>query len=120
MKITIDRDLTTLAMLPRVKRDIADFKGMYTEGDLLGFYNEAVDDSVSGDILLCEAEAFPTGMFGEANTNYSVRLIVYNWSQIYEVRFFCDMSGKVNRRDSITGGKMYSVTTFRREEKEDV
>lgn len=120
MKITIDRDLTTLAMLPLVKRDIADFKGMYTDGDLLALYNDATDDSVSGDIVLCEAEAFPTSMFGDANTTFSVRLIAYNWSQIYEVRFFCDMSGKVNVRDSITGGKMYSVTTFRREEKEDV
>lgn len=119
MRITIDKDLTTLAMLPLVKRDIADFKGMYTDGDLLALFNAATDDSVSGDIVLCEAEAFPTSVFGDANTNFSVRQLVWSWSQVYEIRFFCDMSGAVNTRDSVTGGKMYSVTTYRREEKED-
>ena len=87
MKITIDRENTTIAKLPLVREKIKQFKSYFTEGDLLRMYTENTDHYVSGDILKCEAEAYQSYSFSD-DVNFYVEIVVDKVICFSRIRFF--------------------------------
>lgn len=124
MKITINKEYTTLAQADKVRRDIREFRGMYTDGDLLRAFRDATDLDIAWnhDILSAFVEAFPAGsLFGD-KTSFCVEMITHGFREFCEIRFYCDMNLEVDTRDLTdyrgisTGEKMYSVRVYKCEE----
>lgn len=88
MKVTIDKAYTSIANIGKVKSDIADFKGMYTEGDLLRMFCEKFDEysNYTYDILSCDVEAFCGSPYSD--TTFCVTLWVMNWSAVHRFQFY--------------------------------
>ena len=60
MKITIEKRLTTVDKLERTKQQMKEFKAIYTDGDLLRMFRDAVDGweyGYSDEIVYCKLEA---------------------------------------------------------------
>ena len=87
MKITIDKNNTTIAKLPLVREKIKQFKSYFTEGDLLRMYTENTDRYVNGDILKCEAEAYQSYTFSD-DVNFYVEIVVDEVIAFSRIRFF--------------------------------
>lgn len=111
MKITMDKQMTTLAQAAKIRQDMKDFKSAYTDGDLLRAYNDATSNYLSGEVLQAVVEAFPENTYDtDAEARYMVKLFVYDWNEMYQVDYFCDRWLNVNTADNIICGHR----TFRR------
>ena len=120
MKITIDKELTTLAQAEQVKNDIREFKGTFTDNDLFcHFFNATgIDRPWNCEIISVSASAFPGGSFYDDETQFSVTIIAKGYKEFYEIHFYCDMGLCVNTGDLMdyrgfsTGKKMYDFHRF--------
>lgn len=113
MKITIDKQLTTLADLPKVKEATKDFKHSFTDDDLrLAFISQTGLDGASCHVVLsADVEAFPCG----DEVRYLVKLCTHGWRTFCELEFFCSQYLEINVEDSAArpGDKMYQQRIFK-------
>lgn len=120
MKVTINKEYTTLAQVEKVKADIKDFKSMYTEKGLLSAFSDATGlVDYFCDVYSCEVEAFPENMLIDSDTVFCVEMVAgVKFSTFYTIRFYCNISCEVDTRDLIdyrgfsTGKKLYSCEAY--------
>lgn len=116
MKITVNKNYTTLEQAAKVKEDIKAFKEMYSERDLLNaFKNQADRNEWFGDIIKAEAEAFPGGWAYNDETQFCITMVTEGYNKFYKIRFYIDMAMNVNTDDLYRspGTKMYTVETYK-------
>ena len=124
MKITVDKNYTTIAQLPKVKADMKQFKETFTDSDLLGeFYRQTgIESGWNHDILSVSVVAFPAGFFYGDDTHFSVEIITRGWREFREIKFYCDECLSVDTRDLTDykghsmGEKMYSCRIYEAKE----
>lgn len=121
MKITVDKELTTLAGAEKVKADIKEFKARYTAGDLWReFFEQTGIDlpSWNYEILQITGQAFPRGIIDD-ETQFSLKIIAKGFYEFYEIKFYCDSNLNVDTRDfndicsgSTSNRKLYSIERY--------
>ena len=124
MKITVDKNYTTIAQLPKVKADMKQFKEAFTDSDLLGeFYRQTgIESGWNHDILSVSVVAFPAGLFYGDDTSFSVDIITKGWREFREIHFYCDEGLSVDTRDLVDhngqsmGKKMYTCLVYEAKE----
>lgn len=115
MKITVEKQFTTLALLPQVKADMKEFKARYTDIDLLNAFIDATDivDPYAADILRCDVEAFPAGTDFNDETHFFVEMVTFSYAKICVLRFYVDMNLTVDtRRQYLSDDMLYSCTVY--------
>lgn len=120
MKITIEKRLTTLDKLERTKQQAKEFKAMYTDGDLLRMFRDAVDGweyGYSDEIIRCSLEAFPGGTMETDENHYSVDMVLEGFKRFTKIHFYISQSGEVDVREVWNGNdglmKMYSIEEYK-------
>lgn len=117
MKISINKELTTLAQLPKIKHDLREFRGMYTDGDLLRVFCEQTGfcDAYAHEILSATVEAFPGGTDFDNETAFSVHLLTHGWREFCEIDFYCNAQLEVDLRDLMftPGKKLYHQRVYK-------
>lgn len=120
MKITIEKRLTTVDKLERTKQQMKEFKAIYTDGDLLRMFRDAVDGweyGYSDEIVYCKLEAFPGGTMETDETHYSVDMLLEGYDTMTKLHFYISQSGEIDTRvvPNYTGGtmKMWDVKEFK-------
>jgi len=120
MKITIEKRLTTLDKLERTKQQAKEFKAMYTDGDLLRMFRDAIDGweyGYSDEIIRCNLEAFPGGTMETDETHYSVDMVLEGYKRFTKLHFYITQSGEVDVREVWNGSdglmKMYSIEEYK-------
>ena len=113
MKVTIDKFFTSAGEMPMVKQMAKDFKGAYTDGDLLRSFidQSGLENALGHEVLSATVEAFPV-RGGEVN--YFVSLCTHGFRAFCEIEFFCDQYLNVNVGDSVAcpGEKMYTQRIY--------
>lgn len=125
LRITIDKELTTLAQENKVRADARQFRTAYTENDLLRAFCDATDinETYNHDILSVSVKAFPEGWAFGDKTSFCVEMLTHGWRKLCEIRFYCDIELNVDTRDLTdwrgisTGEKLYSCDVYERREK---
>ena len=122
MKITVKKEFTTIAQLPKVKEDIREFKERYTDGDLKSAFCDAVEEESfllwSSDIVSVNITAFPGGTVYNDETQFHVTMLCRRYREFIEAKFYCDIDLNINTGDLTdyrgisTGKKMYSVDRY--------
>ena len=114
MKITIDRDMTEAYLVDRTKAQMKEFKEIYTDGDLLRMFREAINCTELGynfDIIRCNLRAFPGGWAESDETHYCVEMLLEGFKEFYKVYFYITQSGEVDTRKDMpvrySGGVEY-------------
>lgn len=117
MKITVDKNLTTVAQLANVKASLKEFKATWNETDLfrhIAAQLEDLDDMdpafYNASLLAIEGEAFPVDLLGD-DIHISLDIIAQTYSNFWKITCFVDKDGAM----SITGDfgeKLYRVTRF--------
>ena len=124
MNITLDKALTEKEKTSRTKKQMKEFKQMYTDGDLLRMFRTAVQDETLGyccPVIKCDLAAFPGGYMETDETHYSVNMLLEGWKEFIRIRFFITQSGDVDTRtdlpfygpNGIEHMAMYSVQHYR-------
>lgn len=112
MKITIDKEFTAVAQVPRVKEDIKEFKARYTENDLLSAFWDTVNipHPYGHSVILSEIDAFPSGWTTGDKTSFHVQLVTRGFREFLEISFYCDLDLNIDTRPLYggTGDKLYS------------
>lgn len=115
MKTKVNKSLTYVCDVPQVKEALKEFKGYYTDGDLLHAFRDAVNfyDGSGSDIIECNVEAFPESQFSyNENTVFCVEITLkLPFVAFYEIRFYCDMGLTVDTRTAPI--PMYNVRTYK-------
>lgn len=104
MKITMDKDMTESYMIERTKQQMKEFKEIYTDGDLLRMFRDAIDDCGLGynyEIIRCNLRAFPGGWQETDETHYCVEMTLEGWKEFVKLRFYISQSGAVDTRTDI-------------------
>lgn len=118
MKISVDKEFTTLELRDRVKEDLKEFKARYTDGDLIRAFIDATGkiDPYNTDILSCEVEGFPGGTDFDNETRFKVTIVSRGYGKFCEVGFYCDMNLVVDTRDLVysPGKKLYYCDVYRK------
>lgn len=93
MKIRMDKRYTDKIFEIRVKEDMAEFKGRYTDGDLRRAFMDWMEDDriYYGDIVYCNVEAYDSGWAYGNVTHFTVNMMIDSFDKIYKVVFYCDM-----------------------------
>jgi len=118
MKITIDRDYTTISQAEKVKEDIKEFKARYTDGDLKRAFCDALGiwPTNSFDILMVTGKAFPGGFYYNDETHFSIEIIAVNDISCIlgfcKMHFYCDMELNIDTRELGDGDAMYSCEIY--------
>lgn len=94
MKISIDKNFTTLAQVEAVKEKAKEFKARYTDGDIRWNFEEQTEYNVNGEILKCDVSVFPTSFLSE-ECNYEITLVIDGFIDFKKVHFFMDENLKV-------------------------
>ena len=118
MKITFDKTYTDKYMMERTKEQAKEFKEMFTDGDLLRMFREAVDmesDLYNLDIIRCNLSAFPGGTMDTNENHYHVEMLCEGFEQFYKLSFYISQSAEIDTRgiwmhDHWT--KMYTVSKY--------
>ena len=115
MKTKINREYTTIAQAEKVREDLKEFKARYTDGDLMHFYNDAVDDprGYCHRIIEATVEGFPGGTDYNNETVFSVDLIAIDYSTVLKIHFYCDIELTIDKRTLPDGTKMYKTTVYK-------
>lgn len=117
MKITVEKEYTTLAALPKVKADMKEFKARYTDNDLLSAFWDAVeiDHPWGHNVISANVESFPGGTDFDNKTEFHVSLITHGWREFCEIDFYCNLDLTVDTRDLMfsPGEKMYSQRVYK-------
>lgn len=120
MKTSINKDYTALSQLKKVKEDLKEFRGRYTDGDLKLVFMDStgINEIWNTDVISAEVEAFPAGSLWGDDTHFHVKLITRGFRVFYEVSFYCDLNLTVDTRDLVdyrgisTGKKLYECTKY--------
>lgn len=121
MKITINKEFTTLGKVERTKEQMKEFKEIYTDGDLLRMFENAVDGCYcdSRDIVYCKLSAFPGGTMETDETHYSVDMLIEGWDTVTKIHFYISQSGEIDTRVIRHPGEkpmqMWDVKVFKAE-----
>lgn len=103
MKMKIDRKYVEDYQLARVKEDAAEFKGRYTDGDLVRSYMNQMDDyrMCNAEVIYCKAEAMDSGWACGNRTIFCIEIMLENHMSIYKIRFYSDMDLNIDTRDNM-------------------
>ena len=119
MKITIDKRLTTIDKAERTKAQAKEFKEIYTDGDLLRMFRDAVDGwqyGYSDEIIRCNLEAFPGGTMETDENHYSVEILLEGFRLFTKIHFYISQSGDIDTRYILDGDKwmkMWQVEEYK-------
>ena len=120
MKITIDKNMTTVDKMQRTREQVKEFKEIYTDGDLLRMFRDAVDGwkyGYSDEIVYCNLSAFPGGTMETDETHYSVDMLLEGFRRFTKVHFYISQSGEVDTRRVFDGQggmmQMYSIEQYK-------
>ena len=120
MKITIEKKLTTLDKVERTKQQMKEFKEMFTDGDLLRMFRDAMNGweyGYSDEIIRCNLEAFPGGTMETDENHYSVDILLEGFRRFTKVHFYISQSAVVDTREVPDGNgglmKMYSIEQYK-------
>lgn len=111
MKITMNKEMTTISMKNNLKEAMKEFKARYTDYDLRnalhGVFAEAelweACNALYGDIIRCDVDAFPEYTTIWVGAHYAVEMVIESTIRITRVRFYVDQDLKVDTgRDLIT------------------
>ena len=124
MKMSINKEYTTLKQAEQVRRDMREFKERYTHGDLLRAFCDATDinETWNHDILSVTVEAFPAGSYFDDVTHFHVKMLTHGWRKFCEIDYYCDLDLNVDTRDLTDwqgvsmGKKLYSCEVYERKE----
>lgn len=110
MKMSIDKKYVEDYQMERVKEDAKEFKGRYTDGDLLRSLMEQIKDyrCWASDIVYCNVKAIDSGWASGNVTMFCVEMMVENINRIYKLRFYIDMDLQVDVRP-----KMITIREFK-------
>lgn len=97
MKITISKKFVESYQLDRVKADAKEFKGRYTDGDLLRSFMDQTNDyrCHAGNIVYCNVEAMDAGWYYGEKTHFVVEMLVEGFKKLYKLRFYVNMNLEV-------------------------
>lgn len=125
MKISVNKEYTTLSQLPKVKDDMKEFKARYTDGDLKNVFCDVVENEhehafrfYCSDIVSVNVEAFPAGDLLDNETSFSVTMLCRRHGEFLEAHFYCNLGLTVDTRDLTdyrgvsTGKKLYSLDRY--------
>ena len=121
MKITVNKEYTTISQAPAIKEAIKEFKARYTDGDLLREYRDqtGTDEKLwNFEALEITGESYPAGSYYGNAPAFTFNAILVNRSSFGIVRgfatiyFHCDMDLNIRTDDMPTGGKMYGTTLY--------
>lgn len=109
MKITMDKQFTSLNLAKDVKAAMKEFKAMYTDGDvrqcLFNYFSDQdrwdVCDTLSGEILKCELSAAPKNFTWFDGMQYAVEIIIQNWDGFTFCRFYIDQNLRIDCPDDL-------------------
>ena len=117
MKITMDKQMTTLDQVAPMKEAMKDFKARYTDGDLRRVFYDFLDEiknydaatAIGGEIVKCEVSAFPINNFCWIGANYAVEITICNFFNGYAfLRFYVDQDLKMDKRLDLITLREYS------------
>lgn len=125
-KVKIDKDLVRPWQMDRTKEHASEFRVMWTPGDLLRMFRDAMRDSGNSadadateytTIIRAEASAFAGGTQEEDTTHYSVDLLLEGFRRYVKVHFYITHTGNVDTRRLYMYGegtprKMWDVETY--------
>lgn len=118
MKIKIDKDFTEEYKMERTKEQAKEFKGMYTDGDLLRMFRDAVgmeNELYNLDIIRCNLSAYPGGSMETDENHYRVEMLCEGYEEFYKVTFLISQSAEINTQDiwmHDKWAKTYSVSKY--------
>lgn len=126
IKVTIDRDYVRPWQMDRTKEQAAEMREMWTPGDLLRMFREALEDAGEtedahrldyGEIIRAEASAFAGGTQEENTTHYSVTLLIEGFRRFTVAHFYITHTGNVDTRRLYMYGegtprKMWDVDVY--------
>ena len=89
MKITVNKEFTTIAKADTVKNALKLFKSTYSETDVLNWFTETTGEYIAGDIL----EMKVSGFDGFECVAIMVECLVYHRGIcLYDIRFHGDIT----------------------------
>lgn len=89
MKMTINREYTTLDKVDMVKNAAKQFKSIYTDGDLYRIALDEIDGVIYGaEILKATVDVFPVGYAADGDVEFQIELIVSNWNCFQRLRYY--------------------------------
>lgn len=106
MRITVDKNMTKLAELPKVKADIAEFKKMWLGEDGTPVA-EMLKMHICGDLPIWEkmgnvelvsidGKAFPAGYYYGDETHFKIHLVVRSFRKFADITAYMDMNGTIS------------------------
>lgn len=113
MKITVSKELTTLAQLDKVKEDCKQFKACYTANDLLNAWNERCRDRdlwtehICGDVISVDITAFPAKLWTDCDTSFGIELVVDGINEFHKLRYYADLGLQIDDRPEVIAHKVY-------------
>ena len=125
-KVKLDRDFIMPWQMERTKEQAAEFRVMWTPGDLLRMFRDAMRDSgndadadrtESATIIRAEASAFGNGTQEEDTTHYRVELLMEGFRRYVKVAFYITHTGHIDTRRLYMYGegtprKMWDVEVY--------
>lgn len=98
MRITMDKQFTSMEMAKDVKAAMKEFKAMYTDNDvrntLFNYFSNQdrwdACDALSGEVIKCELSAAPKNFTWWDGIQYAVEIVIQNWGGFTFCRFYID------------------------------
>lgn len=117
MKFTVDKEFTTLAQLPQVREDCKEFKGRYTDNDLLSIFLDEIEEfdiPYGVSVLSANITAFPGGTDFDNQTCFHVELNCKGFEAFYVISYYCNLDFCIDTRDLAftPGKKLYHVEKY--------
>lgn len=89
MKMTINKEYTTLDKMDMVKDAAKQFKQIYTDGDLYSIALDEINGMMYGaEILKATVDVFPTGYAEAGDVEFQIELIVLSCDSFQRVRYY--------------------------------
>lgn len=106
MKVTIDKQYTTVANMPSVRAACKEFKSRYTDGDLkrVAYDDLGMDEFYNAEVVSATVEGFNATPYVIA-TQFWVTLIARTPTHFYTIEYTCD--SELNVTD-----KSFTARTF--------
>ena len=116
MKLTMNKQMTTMAQVAPLKDAMKDFKARYTDGDLRTVMNDYCSrlnaweaaNALSGDIIRCDVDAFPNNSIYFDKAWYAVEMVIGRWGNGYTlIRFYVDQNLNLDERPDLITMKVF-------------
>ena len=112
MKITVDKNYTSIAEKERVQQAIKDFKVRYTDNDILNAVYDVIGES-GFECIALELTAFPQTICGGDITFYLDKCVLESYREIIKVNYIgWDENLTIREQDSYFDDK--HVTRYER------